>query len=312
VPGAGGPVSRCVLGASGVRDERGFPLLDAFLRAGGSCIDTARVYGGGSSERAVGAWIRRTRPAGLVILGKGAHPPACRPDAVAGELAETLDRLGVDRIDMYLLHRDDPAVPVGEFVDALEREWRAGRIGGYGGSNWTQDRLVAANRYAAEQGCAGMTVLSNHFSLAEPAEPLYPGCESADPGYRARLAADGVLLMPWSAQARGFFSGVPADRLDPNMTRCWDTGPNRARRARAATLAADLGLDPINVALAYVLSQPRTAPIIGPQTEAELHTALRAADVVLSTDQLRWLETGDVNPAGGTSRAADLDPVSPA
>jgi aryl-alcohol dehydrogenase-like predicted oxidoreductase len=293
VPGAAAPVSRCVLGTSGVRDESGFALLDAFVAAGGTCLDTARVYGGGSAERAVGDWVRRTRPAGVVILGKGAHPPDCRPDAVAGELAESLDRLGVDRIDLYLLHRDDPAVPVGEFVDALEAERQAGRIGGYGGSNWTRDRLSAANRYAAGRGAAGMTVLSNHFSLAEPVEPLYPGCEAVDPGYRDDLAAAGIVLMPWSAQARGFFSGVPADRLDPSMTRCWDTAPNRARRARAATLAAELGLEPINVALAYVLSHPHTAPIIGPRTEAELATALRAADVLLTPDQLRWLETGE-------------------
>jgi aryl-alcohol dehydrogenase-like predicted oxidoreductase len=292
--GAGRPVARCVLGTSGIRDERGYPLLDSFLEAGGECIDTARVYGGGTSEQAVGGWIRRTAPKQLVIIGKGAHPPRCRPDAVEAELSESLDRLGVPRIDVYLLHRDDPAVPVGEFVDALEAELSAGRIGAYGGSNWSQARLAEANQYARSRAGAGMTVLSNHFSLAEPAEPLYPGCEGVTAEYRAFLAKSGIALAPWSSQARGFFADVPASSLDPNTWRCWDTPGNRARRARAQHLADRLGLSAINIALAFVLSQPLTAlPIIGPRDQQELSIALRGADTLLEPGQLRWLEHGD-------------------
>jgi aryl-alcohol dehydrogenase-like predicted oxidoreductase len=287
------PVSSCVLGTSGIRDERGFAILDRFLTAGGNCIDTARVYGGGASEHAVGAWIRRSRPEQLVIVGKGAHPPNCRPEAIGTELAESLDRLGVSRIDVYLLHRDDPAVPVGEFVDALEEQRQAGRIGAYGGSNWRQERITEANRYAHRHGAAGMTALSNHFSLADPVEPLYPGCEGLTARYRRFLVESGIALLPWSSQARGFFSDVPREKLDPNMSRCWDTAGNRSRRDRAAQLAQRLRLQPINVALAYVLSQPFTAlPIIGPQNEQELRTALRAADIVLDAGQLDWLESG--------------------
>lgn len=295
VRGVAEPVSRCVLGTSGIRDEGKHRLLDAFFEAGGNCIDTARAYGGGSSEQAVGRWLRRAQPRRVVILAKGAHPPDCTPAAIGPELTQTLDALGVPSVALYLLHRDDPSIPVGEFVDALETEVAAGRIGAYGGSNWSHARLVEANRYAASRGGAGMVALSNHFSLAEPVEPLYPGCEGTPPELRRHLADSGIALFPWSSQARGFFADVSPDSLDPNVWRCWGTADNHARRERARGLAADLGLQAINVALAFVLSQPFPAfPLVGPQTIEELAIALRGVSTVLEPDQLRWLESGEV------------------
>jgi aryl-alcohol dehydrogenase-like predicted oxidoreductase len=243
----------------------------------------------------------------LVVIGKGAHPPDCRPDAIERELAESLDRLGIPRIDVYLLHRDDPAVPVGEFVDALDAQRSAGRIGAYGGSNWGQQRLIEANGYARREGRTGMTVLSNHFSLAEPVEPLYPGCESASVEYRRFLAEAGIALVPWSSQARGFFADVPPQNLDPNMWRCWDTPDNRSRRDRAATLAERRGVDTVNIALAYVLSQPgSTLPIVGPQNERELRTALRGLDITLDAAEMRWLEAGSPEPGTWLAGSAAL------
>jgi aryl-alcohol dehydrogenase-like predicted oxidoreductase len=287
-------VSRCVLGASGIRDERRYGLLDAFVSAGGNCVDTARVYGGGSSERAVGDWIRRARPEGLVILAKGAHPPDCVPSMVSTQLTETLETLGVDRVDLYLLHRDNPSVPVDEFVDALEDEVAAGRIQTYGGSNWTLARLREANRYALGRAGSGMVALSNHFSLAEPSEPLYPGCEATPAELRWHLQGAELSLFPWSSQARGFFADVPPESLDPNVWRCWGSAGNYERRDRARKLAAELDVRPINVALAFVLSQPfATFPIVGPQSEEQLAITLAGVDLRLDADQLCRLEFGD-------------------
>ncbi|MGH3900505.1 MAG: aldo/keto reductase [Pseudonocardiaceae bacterium] len=173
IPGIADPISRCVLGTSGIRSEDKHRLLDAFLEAGGNCIDTARAYGGGSAEQSVGGWIRKVKPDGLIVIAKGAHPPNCRPEMVSIELTESLEKLGIDRADLYLLHRDDPSIPVAEFVDALDAEVATGRIGAYGASNWGQQRLAEANAYAAEQlASTGMVALSNHFSLALPKEPL--------------------------------------------------------------------------------------------------------------------------------------------
>ncbi|WP_214414782.1 aldo/keto reductase [Sphaerisporangium fuscum] len=293
LPGVDELVSRCVLGTSGIRNERGHKLLDRFMEAGGTCIDTARVYGGGTSEAAVGDWIRSSKPDNFVIIAKGAHPPDCTPSAVAPDLTQTLDLLGVPRVDVYLLHRDDPAIPVGEFVEALEAEVAAGRICAYGASNWGRERLAEANRYAVARGGTGMIVLSNHFSLAEPVEPLYPGCEGVSPAYLDMLADGNIALMPWSSQARGFFANVPESSLDPNVWRCWGTPDNYARRERAAILAERRGVDTINIALAYVLNQPfGTYPIIGPQTVEELETALVGVDITMDADELRWLREG--------------------
>ncbi|SHG21352.1 aldo/keto reductase [Streptoalloteichus hindustanus] len=293
IDGVPTPVSRCVLGTSGIRGVEKHALLDAFFEAGGTCIDTARAYGGGASEEAVGAWIARARPERLVVLAKGAHPPHCTPEAVGVELTRTLEALGVECADVYLLHRDDTSVPVGEFVDALEREVAAGRVRVYGGSNWESERLAEATAYARARGGRGMVAVSNHFSLAEPVEPLYPGCVAVSARQREYLAAHNVALFPWSSQARGFFADVPRESLDPNVWRCWDTEENRARRERARQLAATLGVRAINVALAYVLHQPfPTFPIVGPQTVAELRLASRGVAVELDAAQVRWLETG--------------------
>lgn len=297
LPAVTHPIGRCVLGTSGIRDESGYRMLDHFMTAGGTYIDTAPVYGGGASEQAVGGWIAKNNPPDLVVIGKGAHPPDCRPDAVKTDLARSLDRLGLQKIDIYLLHRDDPQVPVGEWIDALEEERAAGRISTYGGSNWSRQRMEAANAYADTKGRPRMTVLSNHFSLAEPVEPLYPGCAGISIEDRRWLAETGILLTPWSSQARGFFSDVNRDLLDPNTWRCWDTPQNRARRDRAQRLAADRGVAAINIALAFVLSQPfATMPIIGPRDTDELAVALAGADVALDEADRLWLAEGTAAP----------------
>ena len=205
----------------------------------------------------------------------------------------SLDRLGLQKIDIYLLHRDDTAVPVGEWVDALEEERAAGRISTYGGSNWSRQRVDAANAYADASGRPRMAALSNHFSLAEPVEPLYPGCAGISIEDRRWLTETGIVLLPWSSQARGFFSDVDRDLLDPNTWRCWDTPGNRARRDRARLLAARRGVAAINIALAFVLSQPfATMPIIGPRDTDELAVALAGAAITLDEAERQWLAEG--------------------
>ena len=287
-------VSRCVLGTSGIRTDQEHRLLDAYVEMGGNCLDTARVYGGGRSEEVVGRWLRMIGPGHVVVLAKGAHPPHCTPSAVARDLSLSLDNLGLSCIDLYLLHRDDPSVPVGEFVDALDAERSAGRIRAYGVSNWTRPRLAEANRYATDRGRAGLVALSNHFSLARPAQRLYPGCETVDAEFARSLAADSAIaLFPWSSQARGFFAEVPEQSLDPNVWRCWGTPDNFARRQRAGQLATARNVPRVNIALSYVLHQPfPTFPIIGPQDVDQLAIAVGGLSVKLDAPEVEWLEYG--------------------
>jgi len=117
------PISRLVMGSM-MLNVNDMPyvcaLLDYFVEIGGTAIDTAWVYGGGQSERAVGQWMQlRSNREQLVIIGKGAHTPHCDVAGINRQLPETLERLQTDYVDLYLLHRDNPEVPVGEFVECL-------------------------------------------------------------------------------------------------------------------------------------------------------------------------------------------------
>ena len=115
------------------------------------------------------------------------------------------------------MHRDNPDIPVGEFVDAMDAEVKAGRIRGpFGGSNWTRERFDAAIAYAERSCKMKPSVLSNNFSLADMLQPVWTGCiASSSPAWMHWLEAKGIANFPWSSQARGFFTdSVGRGRLD--------------------------------------------------------------------------------------------------
>jgi predicted dehydrogenase/aryl-alcohol dehydrogenase-like predicted oxidoreductase len=274
-------------------------IFDEYFERGGNFFDTAYVYGGATkSDATLGHWLRtrgvRDR---VVILGKGAHTPHCNPKALTEQLHATLSALGTDHLDLYMLHRDDPAVPAGEFVDVLNEHLRAGRVRAFGGSNWTTQRVQGANDYARRKGLTGFVALSNQFSLARMEQPLWPGCLSAStPADRAWLAQTQTALVPWSSQARGFFTdrAAPDRNDDPDLVRCWYGDENFRRKARAEDLAKRRGVEPVQVALAYVLCQPfPTFPIIGPRSIDELRSSVKALEVELSEGDVRWLDSGE-------------------
>lgn len=273
------------------------PVFDYFIEQGGNCFDTARHYG--VAELVFGEWMKnRGVRDQTIVITKGAHTPNCNPETVTKELEESLERLQTDFIDIYFLHRDNPDVPVGEFVDVLNEHKNAGRLGVFGGSNWSPERMDEANDYAAQNGLAGFSVLSNHMSLARMVEAPWPGCLAAsDADSRAWLAERKIPLFPWSSQARGFFvdgRADPADLSDPELVRCFYSEDNFERLARTRQLAEKHGVSTISVALAYVLRQPSpTFPIIGPVTVEEAQTSIAALGVELSTADVRWLNLED-------------------
>ena len=196
------------------------------------------------------------------------------------------------------MHRDNPDVPVGEFVDAIDAELRAGRIRGpWGGSNWTRERFDEAVAYAERAGKARPTALSNNFSLAEMLDPIWAGCVAAsDDAWKAWLTERQVVNFAWSSQGRGFFTPAAGrDRRDnAELVRVWYSEKNFARRDRAIELAGRLGKRPIHVALAYCLAQPfPVLPLIGPRRLVELDDSLQALDIALTPAQVRWLESGE-------------------
>ncbi|MEW6752713.1 MAG: aldo/keto reductase [Candidatus Latescibacterota bacterium] len=296
IPCVDKPVARLVMGV----DNQGFfphaeVMFDDYFTNGGNAFDTAWVYGREKSVN-LGAWVKsRGVREEVVLICKGAHTPLCTPQAIAPQLEDWLGWAETGYCDIYMLHRDNPEVPVGEFVEALNEQVRAGRICAFGGSNWALQRVEEANAYAQARGLQGFTVVSNNMSLAEMVEPVWTGClHVSDAASRAWFTRTQIPLLPWSSQARGFFT-ERADfsveqQPDREMVRCWYSPANLERRRRATELARRRGVLPINVALAYVLCQPfPTFPLIGPRALAETRTSLPALNVSLSPAELAWL-----------------------
>ncbi|OWK18722.1 hypothetical protein AJ88_00975 [Mesorhizobium amorphae CCBAU 01583] len=170
-----------------------------------------------------------------VVIGKGAHSPLCYPDVIGKQLAQTLDRLQTDHVDIYFMHRDNPDVPVGEFVDAMDAEAKAGRIRGpFGGSNWTMERMDEAIAYAEKTGKQKPGALSNNFSLAEMLEPIWAGCvTSSTDQWKAWLTARQMPNSPGRARVAASSPTVPG--VTSATMRNWCASGTRTGISAAAT-----------------------------------------------------------------------------
>lgn len=283
--------------------ENSYALLDTWRELGGNVIDTAHIYRGGESERALGLYMQeRGCREELVLIAKGAHHNQDRkrvtPEDITCDLRDSLARLRTDYADLYILHRDDPSVPVGEIVEALNAHQRAGRIRAFGGSNWTLERLEEANDYARSHGLNGFMASSPHLSLAVPQGEIWADCVDArSPEMMAWYQRTQMPLFAWSSQARGFFSGrftPETPELDETVTRVYFHPDNWERLRRARELGEKRGgYSAIQVALAWVLAQPFPVfPLIGPATVDELRSSVKALELELTPDEVRWLDLG--------------------
>jgi aryl-alcohol dehydrogenase-like predicted oxidoreductase len=303
IPPLGDRVSRLVLGSASLSTDNQDlvnALLDAFVAAGGNAVDTAREYGRGKTEQAIGNWLRaHDRRSDIFLITKGAHPveegvKRVTPEAIDADVAGSLGALGVDTIDLYLLHRDDPDVPVGPIVDCLNRHFDAGHLRGFGASNWSHQRIVAANDYAATNGLRGFIASSPNLALAVPREVMWwmsisvAGDAEALAWYRQTQ----LPVLPWSSLASGFFSGrfTPEDCSNAPVVRTYYTDGNWERYRRVQTLASRYDCSTTQIALAWALNQPfPTFPLIGPLAVSELTDCLAALDVPLTPADGRWL-----------------------
>ena len=296
IPGVDKQLSRLVMGCDNQMNlAHASAMFDAFYEIGGTTFDTAYIYGGGYIEKLVGQWVRnRGVREDIVMITKGAHTPHCDPESITRQLEESLERQGTDYADLYMMHRDNLDIPVGEFVDVMDEHLRAGRIRAYGGSNWTPARVDEANAYAKANGRTGFTILSNHFGLAEALDVPWAGCVHAtDPDSKAWLEERGIALLPWSSQARGFFTGRahPEDRSDAELVRCYYSDANFERLARAEELGAERGVPATAIALAFVLHQDfPTFPLFGPRSIGEMRSSTLGLGVELSDEEMAWLD----------------------
>lgn len=155
IPGLNRDVSRLGIGSLKFNTDSEADtanLLDAYQSSGGNLIDTAEVYGRGKSEQAIGRYLkqRQSRSESIILTKACVEVELVRPDYIRRAVPRSLDRLQMETIDLFVLHRDDPSVPVGELVDVLNQLVRERLITAYGGSNWKTNRLDDAINYARE------------------------------------------------------------------------------------------------------------------------------------------------------------------
>ena len=264
----------------------------------------------------LGDWIRRRgNRADLMIHAKGAHTEGRRqrvtPTDIRCDINETLTCLAVQTVDVFTLHRDDAARPVGPLLECLAEARDAGHLRCYGASNWSRGRLEEADDYADSRGLARFALSSPQFSLAVPNEPSWPGClDARDAQSRRWYERTQRPLFAWSALALGFFTGryEPRESLDPAQVAALEADPwtrdvlrvfysadNFRRRSRAEELAVERGVSATQIALAWVLHQPLALfAVVGPRSVPELEELFAVFDISLTPTELAWLDLGAV------------------
>jgi aryl-alcohol dehydrogenase-like predicted oxidoreductase len=289
------------------RNEDCPEILDAVYDAGINVFDSAFAYG--DAEASLGRWIKsRKLRDKVVILTKGAanndFRRRCHDFDILSDIHTSLAKLQTNYIDIYILHRDDPSVPVGEIVGVLDRLRREGVIGAYGGSNWSFERTKEANAYAAEHGLMPFTVCSPSYSLAEcigdpdrfKSSVTISGKKNRP--FREWLHEQNISIFTYSSLARGFLTGkiksTEADRAN-EIFKGWTAEEyaypvNFERLKRAEQLATDNDATVSQIAYAWLMHQdPNIFGITAPSSAAHLKSTTDALDVSLSDHELQWL-----------------------
>jgi aryl-alcohol dehydrogenase-like predicted oxidoreductase len=321
-----------------------FRLLDAFVDAGFNLVDTADMYSiwapghrGGESETIIGAWLaanpgkrRRVviatkcgmdmqppRSPGLAAPRGGASAASQRPGAADGPdrkglsrrwihqaCHDSLQRLGVDHIDLYQAHRDDPDTPLDETLSAFDELVKAGKVRAIGASNYTAARLKEALDTSTRLGVARYATLQPEYNLMERA------------GFEAELqplcAREGISVINFFGLARGFLTGKYRSEADLGKSATRGGGvrkylDDRGMRVLAAldavakergAVAKERGATPAQVALAWNMARPTiAAPIASATSVAQLQELMQAATTTLHDDDMRRLDAASSDRA---------------
>jgi len=282
-------------------------ILDTFARLGGNFIDTARSYGdwipdapAGASERAVGAWLKTRNRDEFVIATKGGffdmrvgdYRNRVTPDDISVDLGQSLDHLGVDRIDLYFLHTDNPESPVEPIIDALITHREAGRIRHFAASNWAADRIRAANAYAASIGKEGFVASETFWGLALPdvAAAAQQGYVHYYEGEYEDLHAAGLPIIAYAAQSGGYFTKLAAGPVGDQLAARYANPANQRRLAVVQALAQKHGVSINEIVLSYLLSQPhQTIAIFGGSSPEQVIASAKADSLMLTSEELAAL-----------------------
>jgi aryl-alcohol dehydrogenase-like predicted oxidoreductase len=275
-------------------EEQSRPLIKQALEAGINFFDTANVYSAGSSEEILGRALRDFADRDeLVIATKvhgrmrpGANGQGLSRKAILGEIDASLVRLGTDYVDLYQIHRWDPATPIEETLEALHDVVKAGKARYIGASSMWAWQFAKANYLAEAAGWTPFVSMQNHYNLLnrEEEREMLPLCADL-----------GVGVIPWSPLARG------------KLTRDWDAETTRSESDEfgrtlyrdadrdiaeaVAAVAEERGVPRAQVALAWVAQNPVvTAPIIGATKASHISDAVAAVELELTAAERDKLE----------------------
>jgi aryl-alcohol dehydrogenase-like predicted oxidoreductase len=298
-------VSRLALGAmlmgGATPEDEAHRILDRFLEAGGTLIDTADVYGDGRSEQVLAPWLAKHRDEVVVatkVRFRVSDPggQGLAPDRIRAACDASLRRMGIDVIDLYQVHGPDPEVPLEETLEALDGLVRAGKVRALGASNYPGWLLAWAVALQDRNGWAPFVSLQPQYSLVE---------RSAELDLLPFTRAAGLGVLPWGPLGAGFLSGkYKRGEQPPEGSRMAGAGDDleeaEHRRAiernfrvvdAAEEIAAAHGATVPQVALAWLLGvEGVTAPIVGARTLEHLEDALGCVDVSLSPEERARLE----------------------
>lgn len=287
------------------RRQKAFKLMDDVYAAGINCFDCSDHYG----EEILGEWIElRGIREKTVIFSKCAHPNKWRDRVtdfdILYDVHNALVKLRTDYIDIYMLHRDNPEVPVSIIVDTMNRLYNEGKIGAFGGSNWTHERIEMANEYAAKHDLVPFTCSSPNFGLAEQVDNPWVGQCVTLSGPQNKEARkwyqdNNIAVFAYSALARGFFSGAfdssnpekAKEILDEAGIKGYYCESNIERLRRCEILAKEKNVTVAQIALAWIFNNPLDSFLLtSPVNQAQIDQNVASENIKLTTDEVLWLD----------------------
>jgi aryl-alcohol dehydrogenase-like predicted oxidoreductase len=279
-------------------EEASFSILDAFVDAGGTMIDTADVYTawvpghvGGESETVIGKWLKRdpSKRDKVVIATKVGFLEGLAPDKIAAACDASLGRLGIDRIDLYYQHKDDESVPLADSLGAFERLVEAGKVRAIGLSQFTAARLDEALETSRRLGLTRVSALQPWYNLVERAK--------YEDDLRAVAERHNLAVFPFYSLANGFLTGKYRSKDDLNKSvrgmRNVEYLEGRGMRVLAALdeVTAETGAALATVTLAWTMTQPTiTAAIASATSMPQLAELLASLQLQLTPDQVARLD----------------------
>lgn len=282
-------------------------LLDTYWQAGGNYLDTAHVYGdfvtprNGESERVIGRWLSDNRLRDAAFLStKGAHhvlgtEPVGRlsREELKRDMEESLEALRTDHVDIYWLHRDNPAYTVGQVMENLQELLEKGCTKLIGASNWTCKRIMEANEYAGKHGLTPFYGNQPQFSLPIQTKPNDFSLVQADAEMLEMHKNTRMLMTPYSSQAKGFLYKLDtfgAEALGEKAQRRFLTPENLAIYERCRKVSGETGLSVAALGLLWLCAQDfPLIPLVGASKPEQLKPLIEAADAEITKEQRDYI-----------------------